>query len=170
MKALRIILFVLPVLLATNLANGQQQVVAIDLDTATNTETSQAKSQHPNETETVPVTATYEDSSTYDSLQISGKTQNGIASWYGPGFHGRRTASGSRFDMHGISVAHRTLPLLSYVRITLAETGAQIVAQVTDRGPYAKGRIVDLSKGAAQALGMIGKGLAQVMVEPVIER
>jgi rare lipoprotein A len=97
----------------------------------------------------------------------SPEKETGMASWYGPGFHGRRTASGSRFDMHAISVAHPKLPLLSYVKVTLTQTGQFIIAQITDRGPYSKGRIVDLSKAAAQALGFIPMGVAHVTVEPL---
>ena len=101
-------------------------------------------------------------------LSSTHQVQRGLGSWYGPGFHGRRTASGLLFDMHAFTAAHRTLPLLSYVKVTLADTGTYVIAQITDRGPFVKGRIIDLSKGAATALGLLPKGLATVIVEPIV--
>ncbi len=90
--------------------------------------------------------------------------ETGIASWYGPGFNGRMTASGERFDENEITAAHRTLPMPSIVRVTRTDTGKSIVVRINDRGPFAHGRIIDLSKGSAQALNMIGVGTAQVRV------
>ena len=89
----------------------------------------------------------------------------GIASWYGPDFHGRETANGEVYDMHGISAAHPTLPLPSYLRVTNLENGRSIIVRLNDRGPYAKNRIIDLSIGTAKALDFYGKGLARVRVE-----
>jgi rare lipoprotein A len=91
----------------------------------------------------------------------------GIASWYGADFHGRKTANGEVYDMNGISAAHPTMPLPSYARVTNLENGRSIVVRVNDRGPYAHGRIVDLSVGTAKALGTFGQGLARVRVEYV---
>jgi rare lipoprotein A len=91
--------------------------------------------------------------------------QEGLASWYGPGFHGRRTASGERFDAHGLSAAHRTLPLGSRVRVTNLANGKRVVLRVTDRGPFVRGRIIDVSYGAAGALGMVRRGVTRVRVE-----
>lgn len=91
----------------------------------------------------------------------------GIASWYGRDFHGRRTANGEVYDMHGISSAHPTMPLPSYARITNLENARSIVVRVNDRGPYTRDRIVDLSIGTAKVLGFHGKGLARVRVEYV---
>src|SRR5262245_43795415 len=91
----------------------------------------------------------------------------GIASWYGADFHGRRTANGEAYDMNAISAAHPTMPLPSYARVTNLENGRSIVVRVNDRGPYAKGRIIDLSTGTARALGTFGQGLAHVRVEYV---
>jgi rare lipoprotein A len=91
----------------------------------------------------------------------------GIASWYGPDFHGRETANGEVFDMHGISAAHPTLPLPSYARVTNLDNGRSIIVRLNDRGPYAKNRIIDVSIGAAKALDFYGKGLAHVRVEYV---
>jgi rare lipoprotein A len=91
----------------------------------------------------------------------------GIASWYGPDFHGRLTANGEVFDMHGISAAHPTMPLPSYARVTNLDNGRSIIVRVNDRGPYARNRIIDVSIGAANALRFYGDGLAHVRVEYV---
>ena len=94
-----------------------------------------------------------------------GRRQEGEASWYGPGFHGRRTASGERFDMHALSAAHRTLPLPSFVRVTNIANGKSVIVRVNDRGPYHSNRINDLSYAAARLLDM--GGTAQVALEAV---
>lgn len=86
----------------------------------------------------------------------------GIASWYGPGFHGKRTANGEVYDMYGISAAHKTLPFGTIVRVVDLETGKSVVVRINDRGPFIEGRIIDLSYGAALELGMVQKGLAKV--------
>ena len=91
----------------------------------------------------------------------------GIASWYGPDFHGRKTANGEVYDMNAISAAHPTMPMPSYARVTNLENGRSIVVRVNDRGPYAHGRIIDLSVGTAKAIGTFGQGLARVRVEYV---
>jgi rare lipoprotein A len=91
----------------------------------------------------------------------------GIASWYGPDFHGRLTANGEVYDMHSISAAHPTMPLPSYARVTNLENGRSIVVRVNDRGPYARNRIIDLSIGTAKALEFYGRGIARVRVEYV---
>jgi rare lipoprotein A len=89
----------------------------------------------------------------------------GIASWYGPDFHGRQTANGELYDMHAISAAHPTMPLPSYARVTNLENGRSIVVRVNDRGPYVRNRIMDLSIGTAKALNFYGHGLVHVRVE-----
>jgi rare lipoprotein A len=91
----------------------------------------------------------------------------GIASWYGPDFHGRLTANGEVYDMHGISAAHTTMPLPSYARVTNLDNGRSIIVRVNDRGPYARNRVIDLSIGTAKALDFYGHGLARVRVEYV---
>src|SRR5215831_1630502 len=91
----------------------------------------------------------------------------GMASWYGPDFHGRATANGEIYDMHAITAAHTTLPIPSYARVTNLDNGRSIVVRVNDRGPYYGGRLVDLSIGAAKALNFYSKGLARVRVEYV---
>jgi rare lipoprotein A len=89
----------------------------------------------------------------------------GVASWYGRDFHGRLTANGEVYDMHGISAAHTTMPLPSYARVTNLENGRSIVVRVNDRGPYVGDRVIDLSIGTAKALNFHGNGLARVRVE-----
>lgn len=91
----------------------------------------------------------------------------GIASWYGPDFHGRPTANGEIFDMNGISAAHPTLPMPSYLRVTNLANGRSIIVRLNDRGPYAKERVVDLSIGAAKALDFYAQGLTRVRIEYV---
>jgi len=88
--------------------------------------------------------------------------ETGIASWYGPGFHGNLTANGEVYDMYGISAAHKTLPFGTIVRVVEIETGRSIVVRINDRGPFIEGRIIDLSKGAAEKLGIVEKGITKV--------
>ncbi len=86
----------------------------------------------------------------------------GIASWYGPGFHGNLTANGEVYDMYGISAAHKTLPFGTIVKVVDLETGRSVVVRINDRGPFIEGRIIDLSKGAAERLGIVQKGITKV--------
>jgi rare lipoprotein A len=104
---------------------------------------------------------------TYYPAENSTYRGEGIASWYGPDFHGRLTANGEVYDMHAISAAHPTMPLPSYARVTNLENSKSIVVRVNDRGPYARNRIIDLSIGTAKALEFYGRGLARVRVEYV---
>jgi rare lipoprotein A len=91
--------------------------------------------------------------------------QVGLASWYGPGFAGKRMADGQHFNMTALTAAHRTLPLHSTVRVTNLDNGKSVIVQITDRGPYYPGRILDLSAQAANDLRMKEDGLARVRVE-----
>jgi rare lipoprotein A len=91
----------------------------------------------------------------------------GIASYYGPRFHGRRTANGEPFDMNRLTAAHRALSFGTIVEVTNLANGRSVRVRVNDRGPYVPGRILDLSYGAAQRLGMIGSGLARVRIRVV---
>jgi rare lipoprotein A len=91
----------------------------------------------------------------------------GVASWYGSDFHGRLTANGEVYDMHGISAAHPTLPMPCYVRVTNVANQRSLIVRVNDRGPYAANREIDLSGKAAELLGFRGNGLARVRVEYV---
>jgi len=89
----------------------------------------------------------------------SGKIiQSGQASWYGPGFHGRRTASGETFNTNELTAAHRTLPFGTRVRVVNKRTGKSVVVRINDRGPYAHGRVIDLSRASAEAIGISGVG------------
>ena len=95
----------------------------------------------------------------------------GLASWYGPGFHGRKTASGERFNQGKLTAAHRTLPMGTKVRVINEENGRSIVVTVNDRGPFIKGRVIDVSKRAAELLEFKEDGVAKVRLEilqPVI--
>ena len=92
-------------------------------------------------------------------------TQTGIASWYGPGFHGRATASGVIYDQHELTAAHQTLPLGTRVMVTNLENGKSTEVTINDRGPFLKERILDLSYAAAGTLGMIGPGTIPVRIE-----
>lgn len=91
--------------------------------------------------------------------------QVGTASWYGPGFHGQETASGVPFDPHALTAAHRTLPLGTQATVTNLETGASVKVEINDRGPYVRGRHIDLSQAAARRIGLTKKGIARVKIE-----
>lgn len=96
-----------------------------------------------------------------------GLKQRGIASWYGSSFHGQATASRELYNMQALTGAHRTLPLGTVVRVTNVINGKQVQVRINDRGPYLKGRIADLSFGAAKALDMVDQGLAAVQLEVI---
>ena len=106
------------------------------------------------------------------SLESTPKTQpetsvfqefeRGGASWYGPGLHGRRTASGERYDMHALTAAHRTLPFGTIVRVRSLVNGREVEVRITDRGPFVRSRVIDVSRAAAVELGMIGLGIKNV--------
>ena len=87
---------------------------------------------------------------------------SGLASWYGPGFHGKRTASGERFDMNDLTAAHRTLPFGTRVRVRNMENGREVVVRINDRGPRVRDRVIDLSRAAAAALDLLQAGEAPV--------
>ncbi|MDZ7716011.1 MAG: septal ring lytic transglycosylase RlpA family protein [Balneolaceae bacterium] len=88
--------------------------------------------------------------------------ETGVASWYGPNFHGKLTANGETYDMNGLTAAHRTLPFNTVLRVENQDNGQSVVVRINDRGPFAKNRIIDLSKGAAQKIDMLGPGTANV--------
>ena len=131
-----------------------------------------------------PIKPKYEPRSRYgnpSSYEQDGKTyrvlasaenykQRGIASWYGTKFHGRRTSSGESYDMFKLTAAHKTLPLPTYAKVTNLENGKQITVKINDRGPFKKGRIIDLSYAAAHKLGMAQQGTARVEVETLTFR
>ncbi len=91
----------------------------------------------------------------------------GLASFYGRKFHGRRTASGERFNMHAMTAAHRNLRFGSLVEVTNLKNGRRVQVRINDRGPFVKGRIIDLSYAAAKQIGMLAKGVAKVRVRMV---
>lgn len=92
-------------------------------------------------------------------------SETGVASWYGPNFHGNYTANGEVFNQNDVTAAHRTLPMPSFVRVTNLNNGRSLVVRVNDRGPYAHGRVIDLSRRSAQLLGFENVGTAKVRVE-----
>ena len=91
----------------------------------------------------------------------------GVASYYGSRFHGRRTANGERFDMNAMTAAHKRLPFGSRVRVTNPRNGKSVVVRINDRGPFTRGRTIDLSKAAAQRIGIVSRGHGQVELELV---
>lgn len=109
------------------------------------------------------------DGETYVPRHQPGYVEEGMASWYGPGFHGGKTANGEVFDKNELTAAHRTLPLPSIVRVTMLSTGKQAYVRVNDRGPFAHSRIIDLSRAAAEKIGLLRAGVAKVRVEYMAE-
>lgn len=96
---------------------------------------------------------------------VTGWQEEGEASWYGPGFHGRRTASGEVYDMEAMTAAHRELPFGSRVRVINLDNGRETRVRINDRGPFARGRVLDLSRAAAREIDMLGSGTARVRIE-----
>ncbi len=92
----------------------------------------------------------------------SGFFEGGIASWYGPGFHGRTTANGEQYDMYAMTAAHKKLPFGTWVRVVNLDNGQATIVRVNDRGPFIEGRVIDLSRSAAEDIDMVGPGTAQV--------
>ena len=101
--------------------------------------------------------------------QTTGKAYSaeGLASWYGRRFHGKKTASGEKYDMYAMTAAHPTLPIPSYVRVTALNNGKSVVVRINDRGPFHSKRIIDLSYTAAHKLGYLGRGSTRVRVESI---
>ncbi|MDA8138825.1 MAG: septal ring lytic transglycosylase RlpA family protein [Desulfobacteraceae bacterium] len=133
---------------------------------ASSTPGSSSSSTAPSQTAVDPKTRPYQvNGDWYHPLaDARGFEEKGIASWYGEEFHGRKTSNGETYDMYGISAAHKTLPLGTYVRVNNLENGRTLDLRVNDRGPFVRGRIIDLSYGAAQKLGIVEKGTASVRV------
>jgi rare lipoprotein A len=99
------------------------------------------------------------------AADFHGHAQSGKASYYHDRFNGRRTASGARYNKNELSAAHKTLPLGTRVRVTDAHTGRSVVVRINDRGPYARGRVIDLSRAAASEIGLVAKGVSSVQLE-----
>lgn len=107
----------------------------------------------------------------YASYQAkTGLKAEGLASWYGARFHQKPTSSGERYDMHGYSAAHKTLPLPSYVKVKNLDNGRETIVRVNDRGPYRGNRVVDVSYAAAKDLGLMPKGVARVEIEALVPK
>jgi len=100
-------------------------------------------------------------------VAVEAKSSCGLASWYGPGFHGRTTASGERFDAYGLSAAHRSLPFGTMVKVTNQSNGKSVVLKINDDGPHYGSRIIDLSEGAFAHIASRGQGLANVCISKV---
>jgi rare lipoprotein A len=98
-------------------------------------------------------------------VAVVASTLTGMASWYGPGFHGRRSASGEVFDQNAMTAAHRTLPFGTQVRVTNLNNGRQVVVRINDRGPFTGGRVIDLSAAAASSIGLRSSGVGRVQLE-----
>lgn len=98
---------------------------------------------------------------------IDGGVQLGVASWYGPGFHGRRTASGEVYDQDALTAAHPSLPFGTRVRVTNLDNGRAVEVRINDRGPFVGGRAIDLSRAGARVIGLIGPGIGRVRIETV---
>ncbi|MEC5398622.1 septal ring lytic transglycosylase RlpA family protein [Uliginosibacterium sp. H1] len=101
-------------------------------------------------------------------VEIAPYRAEGIASWYGRRFHGKKTSSGEVYDMYAMTAAHPTLPIPSYARVTLLSNGRSVVVRINDRGPFLRSRLIDLSYAAAWKLGYIDNGHAEVIVETII--
>ncbi len=105
----------------------------------------------------------------YPISSADGFEETGIASWYGPGFHGKLTANGEKYDQKAMTAAHKTLPLPTFVRVENLENGKEIIVRVNDRGPFSKGRIIDLTEEGARRIGMLQKGTAKVRISVLSE-
>ncbi|WP_297814103.1 septal ring lytic transglycosylase RlpA family protein [uncultured Helicobacter sp.] len=103
----------------------------------------------------------------YPTNVALGETYDGIASWYGPKFHGKKTSNGETYSMYAHTAAHKTLPMNTIVRVTSKENGKSTIVRINDRGPFITGRIIDLSNSAAQDIEMVGKGTARVRLEVI---
>jgi len=100
-------------------------------------------------------------------MPCKGRPQTGTASWYGKKYHGRKTACGEIFDMHKLTAAHKKLPLGTMVKVTNLKNGKCVVVKVNDRGPFVRGRIIDLSYAAAEKIGMLKDGITKVKIEVI---
>ena len=101
----------------------------------------------------------------YPTVVEVGTSADGIASWYGPGFHGKKTSNGETYDQNGLTAAHKTLPMNTILKVTNLNNNRQVTVRVNDRGPFVNNRIIDLSKGAASKIDMIASGTAPVRLE-----
>ena len=93
--------------------------------------------------------------------------EKGVASWYGPRFHRKRTSSGEKYNMYRLTAAHKSLPLNTYVQVTNLKNGRKVVVKINDRGPFISNRLIDLSYGAAKKIGMVNRGTTPVTVKTI---
>ncbi|MCX2682372.1 septal ring lytic transglycosylase RlpA family protein [Campylobacter sp. MIT 21-1685] len=103
----------------------------------------------------------------YPTVVSVGESADGIASWYGPGFHGKKTSNGETYDQNALTAAHKTLPMNTLLKVTNLNNNRQVTVRVNDRGPFVNNRIIDLSKGAASQIDMIHVGTAPVRLEVI---
>ncbi|MDP2820253.1 MAG: septal ring lytic transglycosylase RlpA family protein [Polaromonas sp.] len=114
--------------------------------------------------DTLPVLAVATDDTALLAGEAAREFEQGKASWYGPRFNGRRTASGERYNMHALTAAHKTLPFGTVVRVRSLVNGKEVDVRITDRGPFSRGRVIDLSRAAAESIGMLGLGVKDVLL------
>jgi rare lipoprotein A len=114
--------------------------------------------------ESTPLPAVPDDEPNLLAGEEAREFEQGKASWYGPRFNGRRTASGERYNMHELTAAHKTLPFGTLVRVRSLVNGKEVDVRITDRGPFSRGRVIDLSRAAAEAIGMLGLGVKDVLL------
>jgi rare lipoprotein A len=122
---------------------------------------------HPHETKAASSPVQAAKNMAYSASKMAGTMQQGVASWYGGKWHGRKTASGERYNQESMTAAHKTLPFGTVVKVTNERNGRECMVRINNRGPFTKGRILDLSKAAARHLGIIGSGVAKVKMEVV---
>ena len=128
---------------------------------------SAAASAETSGTTVTPLPAPDKASASCKNSDRSQALDHGKASWYGPRFHGRTTANGERYDMHQLTAAHKSLPFGTLVKVCHLLSGRSVVVRINDRGPYIKGRVIDLSKAAAHKIGIRHRGVGRVVVLPV---
>jgi len=104
----------------------------------------------------------------HKSKQAAQYSTTGIASWYGPGFAGEKTANGERYKPSGLTAAHKTLPFGTCVKVTNLANNESVIVRINDRGPYVRGRLIDLSQGAAKKISMLHHGTTKVKIETII--
>jgi rare lipoprotein A len=124
-------------------------------------------SDAPSQTEKKPTQRSYEvNGKRYQPIpSADGYSEEGLASWYGKKFHGRKTSNGETYDMYAMTAAHKTLPMNVHLKVTNLDNGRSTVVRVNDRGPFVRSRIIDLSYSAAKELGVVGPGTAPVRIE-----
>ena len=148
-----------------SLINKQKSKIIPNQNLATNPEFSQVNKLESNNLNSVALPKSEIKNSPSSPIQIAHQALRGQASWYGPKFHGRRTANGEIFNSNALTAAHRSLPFGTKVKVTNMSNGRSVVVRINDRGPFTKGRIIDLSAGAARVLNMINSGVAPVQLE-----